>query len=229
MRSGIIKRTKNLFLSGSIQQLLIVPCSFSLLLLFIRILFTGTMTYAFLPWNLFLAFIPLWVSHWLFKNFSLVKWYKLIPALMGWILFLPNSFYLITDLFHLTYNTTVPKWFDLLMIFSFAWNGILCGFLALNRMEQLFARLRLKNFSILIIFSILWLCAFGIYIGRYLRFNSWDVITDPLSLFSEIIYMVIHPFRNYHAWGMVCGYSVFITVLYFTIKKFGEGFKNPTP
>jgi uncharacterized membrane protein len=75
-----------------------------------------------------------------------------------------------------------------------------------------------------VLFMVIWLCAFGIYIGRFLRFNSWDIITNPLSLAGEIISMLIHPFANGYAWGMTVCYAAFITLLYFTIKKMGEAF-----
>ncbi len=72
----------------------------------------------------------------------------------------------------------------------------------------------------------MWLCALGIYIGRYLRFNSWDVIAEPVALISEIAQMLIHPVQNYYAWGMTLVYSVFMTFLYLTIKKLSESFSN---
>jgi uncharacterized membrane protein len=149
------------------------------------------------------------------------KW-KLLLAATGWLLFIPNSFYIITDLFHLTHVDTAPKWFDLLLIFSFAWNGIIAGVLSLRRVEQIATAIKGKKFSILLVFGVMWLSAFGIYIGRFLRFNSWDVVTDPFSLASEIIGMVFNPIHNGYAWGMTVCYAVFMTLLYFTIQKLGE-------
>ena len=146
-------------------------------------------------------------------------------ALGTWLLFIPNSFYIITDLFHLTHIESAPLWFDLLLIFSFAWNGILCGIISLRRVEIITTLFRRKRFSILIVFSVMWLNAFGIYVGRFLRFNSWDIISDPFSLISEILNMVFHPFENGYAWGMTLCYAVFITFLYFTIKKLSESFQ----
>jgi uncharacterized membrane protein len=73
-----------------------------------------------------------------------------------------------------------------------------------------------------LVFAVMWLCALGIYIGRFLRFNSWDVLTDPFTLAAEISDLVIHPFENGYAWGMTLVYGVFMTLLYFTIKKLSE-------
>lgn len=147
---------------------------------------------------------------------------KLLTALGAWLLFIPNSFYIVTDLFHLTHVDTAPKWFDLLLIFSFAWNGILAGVISLRRVEIITCASKGRNFSLVIIFFVMWLNAFGIYIGRFLRFNSWDIITDPFSLFGEIIDMIVHPVANGYAWGMTLCYAIFMTFVYLTIKKLSE-------
>lgn len=186
---------------------------------------TDSLEYIFLPWNLFLAFIPYWITHWMTGNVSIIEnKIKLFLCLALWLLFIPNSFYIITDLVHFTHVRTAPKWFDLLLIFSFAWNGILCGIISLRRVEILIALLRGKQFSIVLVFAVMWLSAFGVYIGRFLRYNSWDVITDPFSLAGEILDMILHPLANEYAWGMTLCYSVFMTLVYFTIKKLSESF-----
>jgi uncharacterized membrane protein len=147
-----------------------------------------------------------------------------VAALAVWLLFIPNSFYIITDLFHLIHVRSAPKWFDLLLIFSFAWNGIVCGLISLRRVEQALSLLKGKSFSIVLVFAVMWLCAFGIYIGRFLRFNSWDIITDPFSLAGEIGDMIIHPYVYGYAWGMTLCYAAFMTLLYFTVTKLSEAF-----
>lgn len=218
-------RLANLSVSTSIHEWLLLSSCFSCLLLFIRIFVTGSVEYIFLPWNLFLAFVPYWITWWMTRNVSILNnKIKLVVALAAWLLFIPNSFYIITDLFHLTHIESAPQWFDLLLIFSFAWNGILCGIISLRRVEIITVIVRGKGFSIFLVFLVMWLSAFGIYIGRFLRYNSWDVISDPFSLAAEILNMVIHPLENVFAWGMTLCYAVFITFLYFTIKKLSESF-----
>ena len=186
---------------------------------------TQTIEYVFLPWNLFLAFVAYWITWWMTRNISIIEnKVKLIIALASWLLFIPNSFYIITDLFHLIHVRTAPKWFDLLLIFSFAWNGIICGIISIRRIELITTLVRGKGFSMLLIFTVMWLNAFGIYIGRFLRYNSWDIISDPFSLAADIIRMIIHPVESGYAWGMTLCYAVFISLLYFTIKKMSESF-----
>ena len=218
-------RRGSLSTSATIHEWLLVSSCFSCLLLAGRMIATYSLGYIFLPWNLFLAFVPYWISWWMMRNISIIQnKIKLLLALAAWLLFIPNSFYIITDLFHFTNIKSAPKWFDLLLIFSFAWNGILCGIISLRRVEIILSPLKGKEFSFFIIFVVMWLNAFGIYIGRYLRYNSWDVISDPFSLASEIATMVFHPFDNLWEWGMISCYSIFMTLLYVTLKKLSETF-----
>jgi uncharacterized membrane protein len=215
----------NLSFSSTIHEWLLVSSCFSCLLLAGRMIATYSLGYIFLPWNLFLAFVPYWISWWMTRNVSIIQnKIKLLLSLAGWLLFIPNSFYIITDLFHFTHIRSAPQWFDLLLIFSFAWNGILCGIISLRRVEIILSLLKGKEFSLFIIFVVMWLSSFGIYIGRYLRYNSWDIISDPFSLLSEIAGMVFHPFDNLWEWGMISCYSIFMTLLYITLKKLSESF-----
>jgi uncharacterized membrane protein len=209
----------------TMQEWLLLSSCFSCFLLLARMVVTGTIEYIFLPWNLFLAFIPYRITWWMSRNISIIEnKIKLVAALALWLLFIPNSFYIITDLFHLIHVRSAPKWFDLLLIFSFAWNGILFGIISLRRVELIVSIMKGKSFSIFMVLAVMWLSAFGIYIGRFLRFNSWDVITDPFSLLAEITNMIIHPFQNGYAWAMTMCYAVFMTLLYFTVKKLSESF-----
>jgi uncharacterized membrane protein len=218
------KRTDRYFIS-SLHEWLLASCAFSCALLLGRIIATGSLNHLFLTWNLFLAFIPYWITRWMTNNISIMEnRFKLILALTAWLIFIPNSFYIITDLFHLNRHPSAPKWFDLLMIFSFAWNGIIAGIVSLRKVELIIRIIRGKSFSVVIVFAVMFLSALGIYIGRFLRFNSWDVITNPFSLVEEIGDMLIHPFDHGYAWGMTLCYSVFMTLVYFTFKRMGDSF-----
>src|SRR5690349_11738150 len=105
---------KNSELVFTIQHWLIVSCAFSFLLLSARIIITGYETYLFLVWNLFLAFVPYAITQWAAANSKILKnKMKLAAVLFSWLLFVPNSFYILTDLFHLDTFDSAPKWFDL--------------------------------------------------------------------------------------------------------------------
>src|ERR1700730_11733100 len=134
--AGINLLVKKIFsLSYSFHEWLIASSCFSLILLFVRIALTSSLTYGFLAWNLFLAFVPYSISWWMVNIRGKGKRLKLIAPFIVWFLFVPNCFYIITDLFHLDQFESAPKWFDLVLILSFAWNGILCGIVSLRRVE----------------------------------------------------------------------------------------------
>jgi uncharacterized membrane protein len=142
-----------------------------------------------------------------------------------WLLFIPNSFYIITDLYHLEdlhQSRNMPQWFDLAMILSFVWNGLLLGVLSVRQMERLFfPRLTLVN-ELLFLYPVMWLNALGIYIGRYLRYNSWDIVTDPFRLLRDIAMMVVHPLRHHDAWDMVLCFSILMTLIYLMMKRISK-------
>src|SRR5204862_7932576 len=119
-----------------------------------------------------MEFIPYWITTRMIANTKVTrKGVKLFVTLSVWLLFIPNSFYIITDLFHFTNIRSAPKWFDLLLIFSFAWNGIILGIISVRKVELLLSSLlKNKSFSVLIVLVVMWLSALGVYIGRYLRF-----------------------------------------------------------
>jgi uncharacterized membrane protein len=213
--------------SPSLHQWLAASCLFSFFLLCVRVIATGRLTYVFLLWNLFLAFIPFAISQWLFKNIAVAgNKLKLTAIILGWLLFIPNSFYILTDLFHLGQFSSAPKWFDLLLIFSFAWNGLLLGTLSLRKMELVVQAASGRKVSLVFVFAVMVLIAFGIYVGRFLRYNSWDVIVQPFALFEEIAAMIGHPFHNKMEWGMILCYALFMSLLYITIRQMSENFNH---
>jgi uncharacterized membrane protein len=148
------------------------------------------------------------------------KW-KFALIAIAWLLFIPNSFYIITDLFHLEERFVIPLWFDLALLFSFAWNGLILGILSVRQMEKIWET-KWQWSELFFIYPVMFLNAFGIYIGRYLRYNSWDVISNPLGLTQDIVYLIMHPIRNRFDWSMIFCFSVFITLLYLTIKKLSK-------
>jgi uncharacterized membrane protein len=73
--------------------------------------------------------------------------------------------------------------------------------------------------GLLFVYPIMWLNSLGVYIGRYLRYNSWDVITDPFDLMRDIAGMVVHPLRNHYAWDMIFCFSILMTLMYLMMKR----------
>jgi uncharacterized membrane protein len=204
------------------DQVLILSCFFSIFLMGFRIFYTGEPLFIFLVWNLFLALIPYFISRKVIKKVNNNNKFFFWASTIAWLLFLPNSFYILTDLFHLDMNETVPLWFDLALLLSFAWSGLLAGTLSIRHMERYFEVNYGPKSDLFFLYPVMFLNALGIYIGRYLRFNSWDVLTDPFQLVREIVYLFIHPLRNRFDWSMILCYSVLMTIIYLSIKKLGK-------
>jgi uncharacterized membrane protein len=184
-----------------------------------RFAYTDTKTFLFLNWNLFLALIP-----WILSTFLIIKpklsqskW-SLFVLLGIWLLFFPNAPYILTDLFHLRLRTSMPIWFDLTLILSFAWTGLLFGFLSLWDIEQLLCHSIKKKYITILSVILLFIGSFGIYIGRYLRWNSWDIITEPFGLIYDIGDRIINPLSHPGTWGMTIVMGVFLNVLYWSFR-----------
>jgi uncharacterized membrane protein len=214
---------KMFIVKSELEKLLMLSCLFSIGLTGIRILYTNQWRFAWLSWNLFLALVPYLISRFAIHHPSwMERKSRFVLVFVTWLLFLPNAFYIITDLFHLEMAHSIPLWFDLALIFSFAWNGILLGVVSVRQMEKM---MRL-NFPFItewqFVYPLMLLNAFGIYIGRYLRYNSWDVIANPFQLTQDIIYMLVHPLRHRFDWSMILCYSVFMTLIYLAIKRMSK-------
>jgi uncharacterized membrane protein len=211
------------FARTGIERILLLSSVFSIVLVIIRVAMTGSRMFLFLPWNLLLAFIPYYITRKLMANPAWIenKW-KLAAASVLWLLFIPNSFYIITDLFHLGKYDEAPRWFDLTLIFSFAWNGLMLGIVSVKQMESIVQFYTPPRYGWMFIYFIMWMNALGIYIGRFLRFNSWDIVTNPFSLMNEILAMVVHPFDYMYTWGMICFFAVLMTIMYVTVRRIGE-------
>jgi uncharacterized membrane protein len=210
-------------LKSELHRWLVASILFSVLMVMARIVYTGTLTFVFFVWNLFLAYVPYFISSWLKDHPEWIeKRWKFAAVSVAWLLFIPNSFYIITDLFHLSVYYGTPLWFDVALIFSFAWNGMLLGVLSMRQMEKIVhTRFRLKN-ELYFIAPLMFLNALGIFIGRFLRFNSWDVLTNPFSLFIDIADVLLNSSNYVMAWGMIGCYAALMTFMYLTLKKISK-------
>jgi uncharacterized membrane protein len=218
--------SKIFFLRSEMDRLLMLSMFFSCMLVLARITYTGKLTFIFLVWNLILAFVPFFITQLLTRKPQWVEnKIKFLCCFLVWLVFVPNSFYILTDLYHLgdNYNDfRVPDWFDLTMILSLAWNGLLLGVLSVRQMEKIVQQHFFKKHTLLFIYPIMWLNALGVYIGRYLRYNSWDVLTDPFQLMRGIADILFHPLAYRFASGMIFCFSVLLTIFYFTLRRISK-------
>ncbi|MCK8523893.1 DUF1361 domain-containing protein [Aquimarina sp. D1M17] len=198
----------------------IISVGFSLILLLIRIIKTDSVFFLFLVWNLFLACIPYGITFLLSirKIKNIFFWLGFII----WLVFLPNSPYILTDLQHIRISTLQSVWFDVLLILSFAVNGAIIGFTSLQMMQELLRERVSKKATNIIIHVTLLLCGFGIYLGRILRWNSWDIIQNPLGILSDILKRFIFPIEHINTWSFTIGFGGFLMIMYHFIQQYNK-------
>lgn len=177
----------NIFKYGPVREifyLLIIAVIFNLL----RIIIWDKFSFVYILWNIFLAFVPAMISFFLLKLHQRkhLKMIIFVPGFLMWLLFIPNAPYLVTDLIHLGETRTVPVLFDIILLFSSAYLGMIFFFYSLSHIEEIIKKMISKRWTIFLMTILLLLISFGIYIGRFLRFNSWDIFLNHYSLFNNI-------------------------------------------
>ena len=195
-----------------------------------------SVTFLFLVWNLFLAWVPYWIAlaiNWMDK----IKAPKILIflALGFWLLFFPNAPYIITDLLHLKHRPPIPMWYDLLLLFSFAWTGLILAYSSLIEVQAYLRKYTNWWTTWTIPLVALILSGFGIYIGRFQRWNSWDILTRPNALFADIYDILSHPIANLNTLGMAVILAVMLVLGYLTLIILGhqtsqaKGYHQETP
>ena len=201
-----------------LNVLLAASVIFALIMVLVRVYLSGTLSYTFLLWNLFLAAVPFGLSSFLIYS-------KNVPTTLFWLttgcwlLFFPNAPYVLTDLLHLR-PFMVPVWYDLLMLLSFAWTSLMIGFVSLSDMQGLIVQ-RFNQFAGWLFVGVaLGLGSFGIYLGRFLRWNSWDILTEPRRLLNDILEPLINPLSNINTHGFTMLLTAFLALAYLTLQFF---------
>lgn len=188
---------------------------------------SGSRSYFFLIWNLFLAAIPFGAA--LILE-ALDKLRALVAAqwicLIIWLLFLPNAPYIVTDFLHLKPRHGIPLWYDVLLLISAAGTGLLLGYGSMLIVQRILAKRygTTTGWIVILITSIL--SAFGIYLGRVLRFNSWDVISEPLPLFAEIADRLMNPLDHPQTLAVTGLYGVALTLGYVALHAVIESVRS---
>lgn len=115
-------------------------------------------------------------------------------------------------------NLDMPIWFDLILVLSFAWTGLLFGLLSLWNLENILAKKMNLRYVRSISIVLLFLGSFGIYLGRYLRWNSWDLLREPLNVVYDISDRIINPWQHPRTWGMTFGMFLFLMMIYWSFR-----------
>lgn len=145
------------------------------------------LAFGFLGWNLLLAWIPYLAALRIDRQERAgapwsARWFWIVL----WLAFLPNAPYIITDFIHLQYRPPVPIWYDMVMLFAFASTGLMLGLLSMfevrNTLRQHVTIWQTEGFMLLAI----GMSGFGVWLGRFQRWNSWDILANPLGLVRDL-------------------------------------------
>ncbi len=173
--------------------------------------------FGFLLWNAFLAWVPLFFLEYLLRRqqLKLVHW-----AILGLaILFFPNAPYLITDLIHIRQQEGIPIWYDALMLFAFAYLGLVLSMRALQQIHVLLQRSVYHQLTNYVLATILLLSGLGIYLGRVLRWNSWDMLARPHGPVMDTAALFLQPYHYREAWLMIVLFGTLLGCIYWVWRS----------
>lgn len=218
-----IKKHRNLI---AIFLLLAGASAISLFLAGVRISRSDTTNYKFLFVNLGLAWIPFFFAAMAYALANIRKriLYLLVfvSALM-WLIFFPNAPYILTDFEHLSYTSDgIPVWYDVILLVWSAWTGILLGVVSLYLMQEIIRRMLGTPVSWVFVIGVSIAESFGVYVGRFMRWNSWDIWHQPVALVLDIFDQLRHPLANKDTYVFTAIFSALFLFIYITITLVGK-------
>jgi uncharacterized membrane protein len=195
---------------------------------FVRSVVFSSNEYWYLNWNLVLAWMPLLFA-WLLVTYThknpWVSW-KGVGLTVLWLGFLPNSFYIATDLIHLQSSLDKTLLFDVVLLLLFTLSGFVLGYLSVFLVHTLLLKRMGKTAAAQVIGAIFGLCSFAIYLGRFLRWNTWDVITNPAGLIVDISDRIINPVAHEQTFWVTILLFTLLGTIYFVIWQFIDALRS---
>lgn len=214
---------------GKYQKQLFVLASLSfatalcLGLLALRAWHYGASPQRWLVWNLFLAWLPMLGALAAYNLHHLptrLRWLPILGFAGLWLLFLPNAPYLITDIIHLKQSGHIPLWYDLITLVAFAWTGSFLGLASLFLMQELVRRTIGQTTSWLFVVGVLVLNGFGVYFGRFLRWNSWDALFQPTNLMNQLVDGLQNPQQHMQTLAFAGLFTLLFSAVYLMMLSF---------
>ncbi len=210
----------------AITGLLVVASISCAALLGARMWYSQTAHYGFLLWNLVLAWVPFvfaGIAYSLATTRRAVLSVLVVAAALLWLLFFPNAPYILTDLLHLgSMGDIVPGWYDVLMLFWFAWTGLFLGVVSLYLMQDIVARAAGAAVGWIFVIAAAGLGSFGIYLGRFLRWNSWDLLRRPGPLADDLLGRVTDPSSQPQVLGFTVVFAGLFLMIYVAVYIFAK-------
>ena len=198
---------------------LLFSSGFACSLLVVRIWFSREPIYVFLTWNLFLAWLPYVLSGLASCAHRRRRWGMLLLFSGGWLLFFPNAPYILTDFLHLVQRGPVPLWYDVLLLVAFSWTGVFLALTSLSTMHEIVKRYGGRIGGWLFAGAALVLGSLGVYLGRFLRWNSWDVFFSLTAVLADVAVRLLHPLAHRQAYAVTVFLSAFLFVCYLTLAS----------
>jgi len=181
----------------------------------VRISLTDNTRYLWMNWNLFLALIPLLFA-WLFEISSRI-WVRVV-LFLAWLFFLPNAIYMVTDFIHMNTSTDIELlWYDGMMLFAYALVGVYVSWMTTVKIVEEIPTGTYGRYGIYGAISLL--TAFGIYLGRYIRWNTWDIVTRPLDLFVNVFDVITTHIHEPVFYLTIIFFTLFSLVSVFSYKQ----------
>lgn len=170
----------------------------------------------YLIWNLFLAWLPLLFATLLVRLLRMKAWssWSGLGLTFLWLVFLPNSFYMVSDFIHITEVPSDALLYNSLMFASFIFCGTIVGFLSLHMVHTELRKRLPRRQTLTVLAVVLLACSFAIYLGRNLRWNSWDILVNPAGLLFDVSDRVLHPQSHPQTFAITFSFFVFLVTFY---------------
>jgi uncharacterized membrane protein len=187
-----------------------------------RYLISGTGRFWFIPGNLALAWLGL-IFGWLFaKQLGQKRWKSWHTISLGvlWLVFLPNTWYVLTDFVHVTSTGEISELYDIVTMSLLVIIGFILGFTSLYLVHKQLLKRFSELKSILLVLAVVLIASFGIYLGRDLRWNTWDVVSNPSGIILNVSDRLIDPFGHPRAINVTSLFFVLISGIYLSVWLF---------
>jgi uncharacterized membrane protein len=224
-RNFIFRNRHNL----AVFILLNIACAVCIALVGARVAYTETGRRLDLIWNLFLAWIPFILAYVAHAISWRRTWLYLVILVITflWLIFFPNAPYMLTDLQDLARRASeAPLWYDVIIVVWCSWTAMLLGVVSLYLMQDIVQRTFSRRVGWIFVFVISALSSFGIYIGRFARLNSWEILQSPTETALEILGIVIDPSMRLAAFTFL--YAFFFIFVYILLYSFSHMLQEQT-
>ncbi len=183
--------------------------------------------YGYMVWNLFLAWIPFLLIIWLLRVLRKKRWtsWQGISLSILWLGFLPNSFYIVTDYIHLQDTPTVDVLYDALMLTSFVITGLMLGYLSLYMFHVELRKRMTAGLAARVIAFVLLACSVAIYLGRGLRWNTWDLFINPAGILFDVSDRLLNPGQHPQTFVTIVTCFILLTMLYVVVENSIKAFR----